>query len=415
MAVVALPARPVSPWRWVLRGLGAVVTIACLVAVGRFVWPQPGVDEQPAGTARQLSFLRGAIADGADTAAQRQFPEGYFFVNALYGLAWVQTGLHDPAHRTQAVRESRWALGRLESTAGKAVFDSRLRPAYGVFWAGWTNWLRGGVLALDGGADAELARRFDEGSAEIAAAFTDAATPFLPAYPGQSWPVDSTVAIAALRLHDHLRGARFGAVVARWLDDARARLDPATGLLPHQVSPDGSVVAGARATSQTMIHRFLPEIDAEFARTQYAGFRSRFLSYPGGFGPGLREYPQGRAGTGDVDSGPLVAGISLSATVVGMGAARVNGDASLAAALASEGELLGLPLTLPGSKRYAFGLFPIGDAFVVWSSTARLLTTTAPAAQDYGVRWWWRIPWFLLFGVPALAPWVRPLLRRIRE
>lgn len=393
--------------------MGVVVTIACVVSIARFLWPSTDLDEQPGGTYRQLSFVRAAIEDGADKEAQGLFPEGYFFLNALYGLAWAQAGQHDPQRRAQALRESRWALDRVESADGRAAFDRRLRPAYGVFWAGWSNWLRGAVLALDGGADTALVRRFEQSSAEIAAAFTDSATPFLQAYPGQAWPVDATVAIASLRLHDRLRGARFEATITRWLGDARARLDPATGLLPHEVSPDGSIADGARATSQTMIHRFLPEIDAEFARAQYAAFRRQFLAYPGGFGPGLREYPHGRDGAGDVDSGPLVAGVSLSATVVALGAARVNGDPELAAALGSEGELLGLPLTLPGSKRYAFGLVPIGDAFVVWSATARPLTTPFVPARDYGLRWWWRIPWLLLLGVLALAPWVRPVVRRI--
>ncbi|MFI6871482.1 hypothetical protein [Nocardia sp. NPDC050406] len=256
-------------------------------------------------------------------------------------------------------------------------------------------------------------RKFTEGSAALAAAFEASETPFLQAYPGQAWPVDSTVAIASLRLHDRLLGARYDAVVGRWLDAVRTRLDPATGLLPHRVSAqEGSMLEGARATSQTMLLRFLPEIDADFARAQYAGFRARFLAYPGGFGPAIREYPHGRAGSGDVDSGPLVAGISLSATVVGMGAARVNGDHDLAAALGSTGELLGLPLTLPGTKRYAFGLLPIGDAFLIWSSTARLPSAPPPPALDANLHWWWRAPWLLVLAVVALAPWTPRLVRR---
>ncbi|MFC9897168.1 hypothetical protein ACFVMC_26065 [Nocardia sp. NPDC127579] len=397
--------------KWVVRGLGMVVTLLCVLAMARFVWPQPGPGEQPGCTYRQLAFLRSALDDGADHEAQELFPEGYVFMNALYGLSWLQAGERDMARRPQALRESRWALRRLESASGTAVFDPRMRPAYGVYWAGWSNWLRGRVIALGGGDD-ELVRRFEAATAELADAFTASATPFLAAYPGQAWPVDSTVAIASLRLHDRLRVPRFGAVVDRWLAAARDRLDPATGLLPHEVSAtDGSVLEGARATSQTLIHRFLPEIDAEFARTQYAAFRRQFLAYPGGFGPALREFPHGRDGAGDVDSGPLVAGISLSATVVGMGAARANGDRELATALGATGELLGLPVTVPGSKRYAFGLMPIGDAFVVWSATAR--PVVQPAA-DFAIRWWWRLPWLLLVTVVALAPWIPLLCRRIR-
>ncbi|MFD4353973.1 hypothetical protein ACFWPX_15570 [Nocardia sp. NPDC058518] len=172
-------------------------------------------------------------------------------------------------------------------------------------------------------------------------------------------------------------------------------------------------MTGARATSQTAIHRFLPEVDPAFAKNQYALFRDQFLSYPGGFGPAVREYPKGVDGSGDVDSGPLVAGISLSATVVAVGAARMNGDRTLAAAIGSEGELLGVPIDLPWSKRYAFGLLPIGDAFVVWSSTARLLTEP-PTEVEHESRWWWRLPWLGVLGLVAIAPWGWALGRRVR-
>ncbi|MGS2807171.1 hypothetical protein [Nocardia sp. MW-W600-9] len=399
--------------RWALRIAGIVVTLACVVGLGRFLWPQPGIDAHPGSTERQLAFVRDALDGGADFAAQSQFPEGHFFLNALYGLSWVQAARTDPDLREAALRESRWALERLESADGRAVFSPALRPAYGVFWAGWTNWLRGAILSLDAGDPAEV-RRFAARSEEIAQAFAASETPFLQAYHGQAWPVDSTVAIASLRLHDRLFGERFGAVTTRWLASARAHLDPATGLLPHEVAPDGTQLDGARATSQTVILRFLPELDADFARSQYRLFRDQFLSYPGGFGPALREYPRGVDKAGDVDSGPLVAGISLSATVVGLGAARVNGDRELAAAIGSEGELLGLPMDLPGSKRYAFGAVPIGDAFVVWSSTARLLTTE-PAAGEGNLRWWWRVPWVIVLGVIACAPWAGMLAGALRR
>ncbi|MGW5452125.1 hypothetical protein [Nocardia sp. NPDC003979] len=392
---------------WVLRFAGVAVTVCCLVAAGRFLLSPPEPGDIPGATERQLAFLRGALEGGADTEAQQLFPEGHLFSNALYGLAWVQAGHADPDLRSQAVAESRWALARMESDEGRAVFSPRLHPANGIFWAGWTNWLRGAILSLDptDPTDPTEAQRFSAHSDEIAQAFAASPTPFLQAYHGQAWPVDSTVAIASLRLHDKLLGARHAAVIERWTGQSRTRLDPSTGLLPHQVSAvDGSLSTGSRATSQAVIHRFLPEIDPEFARAQYSLYRDRFLAYPGGFGPAIREYPHGVGGSGDVDSGPLIAGISLSATVVAQGAARVNGDGTLARALAAEGELLGLPIDLPGSKRYALGLVPIGDAFVVWSSTARLLVAESPSTA-YDLRWWWRLPWLAVLTLIALAPW----------
>jgi hypothetical protein len=243
--------------------------------------------------------------------------------------------------------------------------------------------------------------------------------------------VDSTVAVASLRLHDTLLPAqpgataqpgaaaqpgattRFGATTRRWLDGVRQRLDPATGLMPHRVDAQtGAPADSARATSQSIIERFLVEIDPDFAHAQYLRFRDQYLTWPLRLGPAVREYPHGVDGPADVDSGPLPLGVSLSATVVTIGAAQVQGDAPLAAALANYGELLGAPIDTPWTKRYAFGLLPIGDAFLVWSKTARPWVARPPAAPPTRTAWWWRVPLVSLLVVLGVAPWLPAAVRR---
>ena len=402
--------------------LAALASALALLGASRLVRPQPATDELPAAVDKRLAFLRGAIDDGADIDAQRLFPEGYFFVNTLYGLAWVQVGLAAPDRTETALREARRALARAESADGTAPFSAGLRPAYGIFHAGWTNWLRGGVLSLQppDHRDAAEVARFTSETGRIAAAFDAAATPYLQAYPGQAWPVDSTVAIASLRLHDRLLGARYDATVRRWLTAVRTRLDPATGLLPHQVDAStGTAVGGARATSQSIVQRFLPEIDQAFAAAQYQRFRDLFLAHPLGLGPAVREYPRGVDGPGDVDSGPLVLGVSLSATVVTLGAARVHNDRRLAGALGGIGELVGVPVSGPHSRRYAFGLLPVGDAFLVWSATSRPWVEPPRPPTIASVGRWWPIPWLALLAAgPAilwLLVWVTGRRRRLRS
>ncbi len=110
----------------------------------------------------------------------------------------------------------------------------------------------------------------------------------------------------------------------------------------------------------SIINRFLPEIEHEFAKAKYVRFWELFLSAPLGLGPAVREYPHGADGPADVDSGPLPQGISLSATVVTLGAAKVNGDESPADGPANFGELAGLPLDAPSTRCYAFGVEPNG-------------------------------------------------------
>ena len=376
--------------------IGLALVVGALVTAVRLVAPA----DNPSSVRRQLAFLRSELSDGAARDAQQLFPEGFFFSYALYGLTEVDLGLAEPpSERADELRAARWALAALDSAEGRAPFDEGLTPAYGVFYRGWTNWLRGGVLALD--PSGPEAARFERDSAELAAAFAASESPFLAAYPGQAWPVDSTVAVASLRLHDKLYTPRYAATVDRWLSAAQQRLDPQTGLLPHRADVGtGAPIEVARGTSQSMIQRFLVDIDPVFATRQYRVFRERFRP----FGPAIREFPTGVAGEGDVDSGPLLLGISLSATAVTMGAARVQGDDRLADALTGLADVAGVPVDGPRTRRYAFGVLPIGDAFVAWSKTARPWVSAPPAGPPPDLAWWWSLPILAaLLTVVALA------------
>ena len=385
--------------RWLYR---LFVLLICLVLlflnVGLYL---PTADSYgtaaiPDSAVSQLHFVGEALHDGAGADMQGLFPEGYFFSHVLYGLSWVQVGLRTEGElRAEAFHEARWALEQLDTT-GRLTFSHDLDPPYGVFYVGWKNWLRGGILLLDP-TDSETQRRFEEDCAALAAAFESSDTPFLTAYPNMAWPVDSVVGIAALSLHDHLLTPRYETTISRWTDMAQERLDPVTGLLPHRVEPiTGERLETARGSSQSIILRFLPEIDPAWASEQYAASRSQFVGFVGTV-PGIREYPIGVDGEGDVDSGPLVNGLSASATVVTMGTAFIHGDRELGETFFHIGESAGIPITLGNTRRYAFGVLPVGDAFLVWSQTAiPFIARPAPTAFPDVVSFWWRLPLHLL-------------------
>jgi hypothetical protein len=369
----------------------------------------------------QLRFLGNALRNGAGDKMQRQFPEGFFFTHVLYGLAWVEVGFRQPsdsALQQQALAEAAWALERLDSPIGKAPFSAVGRLSYGIFHAGWSAWLRGGILKLQlpGEHEQETLGRFVGDCIEIARAFEQSSTPFLAAYPGGAWPVDSVVAIATLRLHDTLLPARFQPTITNWLRAAQARLDPATGLLPHRVDPiTGQTVEGARGSSQSLIGRFLTEIDAGWGYEQYARFRNLFVATPLGI-PGVREYPVGVAGQGDVDSGPLILGLSPSATVVTAGTAMRNGDPALAFPLLDLLETAGLPLHWDGAKRYIIGQLPVLDAFLVWAKTATAWTGGSNNALFPSVvRWWWRLPFHAVSLIVMTMLWFPFRTRRVAD
>lgn len=390
------------------------VTAAAGVVTLRLYAPAPtdrSDREIVADALPRLAFLRRALDHGAAEEMQALFPEGYFFTSALYGLTWVDVGARAPAHRARALAEARWALAHADGPEGRAVFDPSLRPPYGVFHAGWTTWLRAGVVRL-GGTD-ELDRLRD-GAAALADAFTqsldsDGGSPFLAAYPGQAWPCDSVVGIAAVAISGDLTGTERAPLVARWLAAADARRDPATGLLAHRADlPSGAPIEGARATSQTIVLRFLREVDPAGARRDWRRFVDRYRSTVPAL-PGIREYPRGHDGAGDVDSGPLVLGLSGSASAVALGDAALYGDRRTARRIAGLAEAAGLGLTWRGERRYVGGAVPVADAFLAWSYAA---TGWRHPADPPGPRTidLWRLPWHQATVGLLTALWLFALL-----
>ncbi|MBI5515129.1 MAG: hypothetical protein HY909_15235 [Deltaproteobacteria bacterium] len=351
-------------------------------------------------TEAHLAFVGRALNEGAGPEMQRLFPEGDFFLHALHGLAWAGYGMRHPPGspaRRRAVVALEGALEHLRGPEGRAPFPADLDPPYGVFWNGWTAWTEGVALALGGpsGVSPARAAALTARCDALAGAFERAGTPFLEAYHGGSWPVDSTVAMAALSLHDALLPPRYEAVRRRWVTMARTHEDPATGLLPHRVQAHtGRTLDGPRGSSSSVIDRFLPEADPVWGREHHRRFRATLLRSRLGV-PGVCEHPHG-GGLGDVDSGPLVLGVSLSATVVASAAATVQGDHFLGESLRGVMEAFGLPYSWRGRRRYGFGLLPVGDAFVVWAHTDRRWTHTPQAppqeAHDGPGPWWrWRV------------------------
>jgi len=376
-----------------------------------------GPDRLGSDVVMQLRFIGDSLRADSGGRMQSAFPEGFFFTHVLYGLTWVEVGLREspgtPLH-DQALQEAGWTLERLDSPAGRAPFSAGLNPPYGVFYTGWSSWLRGGVLMIRPAQlrPAAEVERFQADCLTLADAFDRSDTPFLSAYPGQAWPVDSVVAVAALRLHDTLFPPRFESTIERWLEMTRERLDPATGLIPHRVNPaSGGLIEGARGSSQSLIARFLIEVDPDWGRSQYELFRERFMAPFLGV-PGVREYPAGGFGLGDIDSGPLIFGFSASATVVAIAAAQVQGDRETASAMISAGEAVGLPIESGGRKFYAFGLLPVGDAFLAWAKSSRAwITHRVDGGLPPLVAWWWRLPLHGVVLLTAVFLWL-PVWRR---
>jgi len=378
--------------RRVLVGLLALTAVLGLAVAARIGWVGYGPPAGTAVTGAQVRFLQRAIAAGAGERMQQLFPEGDYFLRALTAMAVARTATPD----LDAVRALRDSLDRPESVA---VFGSGMVPEHGIFQAGWALAVAVDVARASAAhVDADDVRRRAE---VVEAALSRSGSGFLESYPGQYWPCDTVVAAAALAeaavLLDQpgwLEGIR------GWRDRVRLQADPATGLLPHRVDQAGRPLEGPRGSSQAIIQAFWPSIgqalDGRVDAGSWVAFRETFLVREAGL-VGVREYPRGREGNGDVDSGPLLLGVSASASTVTLAAARAVGDTELASDLDREAELLGLPMRWGDERRYALGLLPVGDAFLAW---ARTRPPGPPAQADRPrVR-----PWWPALAAPFLAP-----------
>ena len=349
--------------RWIYFVFVPLVVVIGIV--GLRLYHEPSPDD----VRSQLGFIRAELDEGAATRMQNLFPEGYFFSYLLYGLTWADLAHARPEWREEALREALWALRYVDSPRARETFPEEQAVPHGVFYAGWTAWLYARVLGIEGSPVDALAPRFQELTQQIANRLDESPTPFLQAYPGGAWPCDTAVAVAALAEHDRVLEGRYATTVRGWLGDVEDRLDR-SGLLAHRVDPQNAeTLQGARATSSTLIARFMGAVDPEAGVLYYRATRAAFLTTRFGL-TGIAEYPNGEEGEGDVDSGPLILGVSASASVVMAGAAASYADEPTADALFGTMELAGLPIDVGAGKRYGFGLLPVGDAFVAWASAA---------------------------------------------
>jgi hypothetical protein len=147
----------------------------------------------------------------------------------------------------------------------------------------------------------------------------------LETYPGEIYPVDNCAVAATVALHP----AADPALLARWKADLRRRqVDPASGLLIQAVTPSSAPFGG------------------------------------------VREYPAAhRRGRGDIDSGPVIAGIGVSATGFSIAAARGLGDRRWFTQLHRTTWLFGAPVSTGEGRRFVTG-GSLGNAILLAMLTA---------------------------------------------
>lgn len=332
----------------------------------------------------QLRFLKDATHGGAANEMQQYYPEGYVFMNAIYGLSWCELAAHLP-HTSPVYKEAhseiQWSWEEVTSDQGKRIFDPSLQIPYGVFYTGWNNYLLGKKLSVEPAEKRDTTElKFYHAQCRTIAAVIDS-TPFPESYPFAAWPGDATVAVASLAVHDKLFVPEFQATTRKWIENVKHHLDT-SGLIPHSVhSGSGKTKEIAKGSSQSLILNFLPEIDSVFAREQFALFKMKFLDSRFGL-PGIREVRNGLSGGEDIDSGPVIFNIGGAASVVGLRTMALYGETTAAVGLRNSIEAFGMAMESDGKKKYLFGKLPMADAFIAWANSTEPVKSKMLVAEE---------------------------------
>ncbi len=197
----------------------------------------------------------------------------------------------------------------------------------------------------------------------------------LETYPQEAYTVDNAAILGSLLLRDRALGLPPSDAAAAM--QARFRLawrDPASGLLHQAINPrDGTPADAARASGTAFAAVLVSYGDRVLAKELYETIRDRCAGALLGFGY-IDEYHIGSAGgasgSGDIDSGPLIFGISPSATGFTLASARMFGERHTFVSLYRTTHLMGTP-TSRGDQRLFVTGGPLGNALLLAMLTAR--------------------------------------------
>ena len=140
-------------------------------------------------------------------------------------------------------------------------------------------------------------------------------------------------------------------------------------MLRYHVSRAGEPAGTDRGVLQAWNSMWLPLIDEEFGRDQCQRMRRLLLARSAFAGfAAIREYPPGRTGPTDLVSGPLIFGLSPTATGFALGGAALWNDEAVLTGLLRTAELVGSTVSVGGRRRYLFAPLP-GDAVMLAART----------------------------------------------
>ena len=310
---------------------------------------------------------------------RRNIPEAEwpFMGMCYFGMACSRLAEVDPAFREEALGEARFVVQALQTPRMTGFITEHYGPPFAktslrasVFVHGL--FLNAAVRYREASGDDRFDPVIHRVAAALAGAFERDEQGILQSYPRMWWLGDNFTAMGALGRYDRVFDRDASRAKAKLLASVRRHYtDKKTGLFCTYVNPNHRRARqGPRGISVMYALHFLKDFAPEFAADQYARARRHLIRTGIGVGA-VREYPEGQTFRGDVDSGPVLFGLGLSASGFGIAAAAINGDREAAMSLLRASALAGAPQYEGGKVRYAT-MPAVGQAVVLFGKAVLL-------------------------------------------
>jgi hypothetical protein len=239
-----------------------------------------------------------------------------------------------------------------------------------IGYLGHLNFMLGAYHLIGGGSDyAELHREITN---SLIHNLNEAPFPYLETYPGEIYTADNMVVYASIRLYDKIYKTDHEKLIKKWKEYTVTHLlDNHTGLIVTAIDSMGNGNNRSRGSWAGWNSFYIPFIDTVFARDQYEKIKKNFvINLPFGM-KGCREYRDGVSSIGDIDSGPVIFGVSTSGTGFIIAGAKNSKDTVTYNGLLLTAEVFGSSVSWNKRRHYIFSPV-VGEAIVLAMKTSYL-------------------------------------------
>ena len=332
---------------------------------------------EPPRATREYAFVRRHLQQSFAGYSRLDVLAPQFGVVALSHMA---SGLMNVHVRDSTARDEiaplarevvRRAMSREIAPTGRATTSSSAIDSHHLYWShlaialGVERAIRCNGSVCPESAEDRLQQRIVETLRGRMLASDDAQIASYPNSP--TWPADNAVTLAAFALYDATHATHLAEAPTRaFVRVMQSRRDAATGLFRSAMNRVWyrAIPRGCAASWTTL---YLAQVAPDVAREQYERARAHLADDLIGLG-GFREWPRHRGGRMDGDSGPIVFGVGMAATGLGLGAARMFGDVDRYTVIRRTASVFGVPSWIPS---HGYALAPLlGEAMLFNGRTA---------------------------------------------